>query len=404
MKDDSRIVKDVEWHEIETKKDDLGGKIKFRKKNHNHIFVKICKGIIFVLIAALSGGITGGYISSKKYNNAIENNNSSFFQSNKTSTGVNNISPNPITRVAETVSQSVVGINNSNDNTLNGENNYSGSGIIFKSDGYIVTNYHVIKGTSKHLVKLSNGKNSKPFNATVVGYDAMSDLAVIKVDAPNLPTAVFGDSSKVQVGDTAIAIGNPSGNEFSGSVTAGIISAVNRKIGIQDSSTGVTTTYNLLQTDAAINQGNSGGALCNESGEVIGINSFKLGADENVEGMGFAISINDAKKIINSIIKNGRVIRPDLGIINSEDYVSEDRKTKGVLVKQVKDDIGAQESGIKANDIIVEFDSVKIQSKNELQDIVNRHKVGDSVPCKVLRNGKIIRFNIKLSERPIFDN
>lgn len=404
MKDDSRIVKDVEWHEIETKKDDLGGKIKFRKKNHNHIFVKICKGIIFVLIAALSGGITGGYISSKKYNNAIENNNSSFFQSNKTSTGVNNISQNPITRVAETVSQSVVGINNSNDNTLNGENNYSGSGIIFKSDGYIVTNYHVIKGTSKHLVKLSNGKNSKPFNATVVGYDAMSDLAVIKVDAPNLPAAVFGDSSKVQVGDTAIAIGNPSGNEFSGSVTAGIISAVNRKIGIQDPSTGVTTTYNLLQTDAAINQGNSGGALCNESGEVIGINSFKIGADENVEGMGFAISINDAKKIINSIIKNGRVIRPYLGSINLEDYVSEDKKTKGVIVKQVKDDIGAQESGIKANDIIVEFDSVKIQSKNELQDIVNRHKVGDSVPCKVLRNGKIIRFNIKLSERPIFDN
>lgn len=404
MKDDSRIVKDVEWHEIGTKKDDLGGKIKFRKKNHNHIFVKICKGIIFVLIAALSGGITGGYISSKKYNNAIENNNSSFFQSNKTSTGVNNISQNPITRVAETVSQSVVGINNSNDNTLNGENNYSGSGIIFKSDGYIVTNYHVIKGTSKHLVKLSNGKNSKPFNATVVGYDAMSDLAVIKVDAPNLPAAVFGDSSKVQVGDTAIAIGNPSGNEFSGSVTAGIISAVNRKIGIQDPSTGVTTTYNLLQTDAAINQGNSGGALCNESGEVIGINSFKIGADENVEGMGFAISINDAKKIINSIIKNGRVIRPYLGSINLEDYVSEDKKTKGVIVKQVKDDIGAQESGIKANDIIVEFDSVKIQSKNELQDIVNRHKVGDSVPCKVLRNGKIIRFNIKLSERPIFDN
>lgn len=404
MKDDSRIVKDVEWHEIETKKDDLGGKIKFRKKNHNHIFVKICKGIIFVLIAALSGGITGGYISSKKYNNAIENNNSSFFQSNKTSTGVNNISQNPITRVAETVSQSVVGINNSNDNTLNGENNYSGSGIIFKSDGYIVTNYHVIKGTSKHLVKLANGKNSKPFNATVVGYDAMSDLAVIKVDAPNLPAAVFGDSSKVQVGDAAIAIGNPSGNEFSGSVTAGIISAVNRKIGIQDPSTGVTTTYNLLQTDAAINQGNSGGALCNESGEVIGINRFKIGADENVEGMGFAISINDAKKIINSIIKNGRVIRPDLGNINLEDYVSEDRKTKGVLVKQVKDDTGAQESGIKANDIIVEFDSVKIQSKNELQDIVNRHKVGDSVPCKVLRNGKIIRFNVKLSERPIFDN
>lgn len=403
MKDDNRVIKEVEWHEIKTKEEDFGGKIKFRKKNHKYIFLKICKGMIFVLIAAFSGGITGGYIASKTYNNEIKDNNSSSFQSDNSSKNINS-NINPITRVAGTVSQCVVGITNSNDSILGDDSNsYSGSGIIFKSDGYIVTNYHVIKGTNRHLVKLSNGKDSKPLNASVVGYDAMSDLAVLKVDSANLPAAVFGDSSKVQVGDTAIAIGNPLGEEFSGSVTAGIISAVNRKIRIQDSSTGITTTYNVFQTDAAINPGNSGGALCNEDGEVIGINSLKIGSDENVEGMGFAISINEAKKIINSIMKNGRVIRPYLGI-QLENYVSEDKKIKGVLVKEVKDNTGAAKAGIKTNDVILEFDSVKLESKSELQDIMDKHKAGDIVPCKVYRNEKVIRLNVKLSERPILDN
>ena len=401
MKEDNKIIEDVEWHNIEAKEDNSGGKIKFRKKNENFGLIKIYKGIVFMLIAAISGGITGGYVSIRLYNNDMKNYNTSFFQGNKISKNDNISFKNPITKVAETVSQCVVGINNSNDNTLGSENNnYSGSGIIFRSDGYIVTNYHVIKGTNKHLVKLSNGNNSKPLNAKVIGVDALSDIAVIKVDATNLPTAVFGDSSKVQVGDTAIAIGNPLGDEFSGSVTAGIISSVNREIPVQDSSTGVTTTYRVLQTDAAINPGNSGGPLCNKAGEVIGINSLKIGSNDNVEGMGFAISINEAKKVIDSIMKDGRVIRSYLGVY-LEDYVSPDKSVKGVLITRVEENTGAEEAGIKANDIIIEFDSVKLQSTNELRDIMDRHKVGDSVPCKILRNGKVLRYNIKLSERPI---
>lgn len=404
MKENNKIIKDVDWQEIESKEENLGGKIKFRKKSEKFSLLKIYKGIVFVLIAAISGGITGGYISIKLYNNEMENNNLSFFQSNNPSKNDRTNPKNAITKVAEVVGQCVVGINNNNDNSSGSEeNSYSGSGIIFKSDGYIVTNYHVIKDTSNHLVKLSNGNNSKPLNAKVIGFDAMSDIAVIKVDATNLPTAVLGDSSKVQVGDTAIAIGNTLGDEFSGSVTAGIISAVNREIPIQDSSTGVTTTYKVLQTDAAINPGNSGGALCNEDGEVIGINSLKIGANDNVEGVGFAISINEAKKVIDSIMKNGRVIRAYLGVY-LQDYVSPDKSVKGVLVTHVAENTGAEEAGIKANDVIIEFDSVKLQSKNELQDLMGRHKVGDSVPCKVLRNGKVLRYNIKLSERPNSDN
>lgn len=399
MKNDNRIIEEVEWHEIEVKQD-LGGEIKFRKKNNRYVFSKIFKSIIFFMIAAISGGITGGYVSSRFYAEQIKSATLSSIQSNNSSSNNINNNVNPITRVASTVSQCVVSINNSNDGILsNDSSTYNGSGIIFRSDGYIVTNYHVIKDTNKHLVKLSNGKDSKPLNASVVGVDPMSDLAVIKIDSSNLPVATFGDSSKVQVGDTAIAIGNPLGDEFSGSVTAGIISAVNRKIRIQDPTTGTTTTYNVLQTDAAINPGNSGGALCNDKGEVIGINSLKIGASENVEGMGFAISINEAKKIINSIMKNGRVMRSYLGVY-LEDYVSKDKKTKGVLITQVANDTGAEKAGIKANDIIIEFDSVKLESKSEVQDIMDRHKVGDIVPCKVLRNGKIIRFNVKLSERP----
>ena len=149
----------------------------------------------------------------------------------------------------------------------------SGSGIIYKSDGFIITNYHVIEGATEIKVKLSN---DNILIAKVVGSDAISDLAVIKVEANNLPIAKFGDSSKVKVGDLAVAIGNPLGEQFSGTVTAGIISALDRKINIVNKKTGEQTIYKVMQTDAVINPGNSGGPLCNIYGEVIGINSLKI--------------------------------------------------------------------------------------------------------------------------------
>jgi len=390
MDDDKlNIIKDVEWKNVETEEKDTG-EIKFRNSKKRKILSKFLKILTFILIAVVSGGISGGYVVSKmpSYNNTYSG--TSSLSQTKTSNTADTASSakNSITKVAETVGPAVVGIVNGYANTQIANDSASGSGIIIDSNGYIVTNNHVISGASNITVKLSSGKS---LTAKVVGADTRSDLAVIKVDAVNLPVAKFGDSSKVKVGDVAIAIGNPLGEEFSGSVTAGIISALNRKIQYEGA------IYKVLQTDAAINPGNSGGALCNEAGEVIGINSLKIGASENAEGMGFAISINEAKSIIQSLMSTGKVSRPYLGIYGAS-AVAGTNSVQGVYVKEVVSGSGAEKAGIKPTDIITELDGTKITKFEDLADILDKHKIGDSVACKIWRSGSIISINITLSE------
>ncbi len=185
----------------------------------------------------------------------------------------------------------------------------------------------------------------------------------------------------------AIAIGNPLGEEFAGTVTAGIVSAVNRKIHYAGA------LYKLIQTDAAINPGNSGGALCNDAGEIIGINSLK----EKAEGIGFAISINEAKDIIKSLMDYGKVSRPYLGV-SGETISSEQTRVSGVYVTEVVQGSGAAAAGIKPTDIIVELDGKKVTKWDDLGEIVGSHKIGDTVKVKILRNDKYKEVNIKLSE------
>lgn len=388
-------IKDVDWKNV----NNTEGEIKFRKnrrKNKASIFIK---GMFFVLIASASGGITAEYIVTNKYppNAYVPNSKSIFEQKKNINDNIKELPKNIVTKVAESVGPSVVGINNSGEDFFGRENlQGSGSGIIFKADGYIVTNYHVIKDASSIGVQLVNG--SSPLTAKIIGYDKRSDLAVVKVNAQNLPVAKFGDSSKMKVGDIAIAIGNPLGEQFAGTVTAGIISAVNRKIKISDPDTSEITTYKVLQTDAAINPGNSGGALCNEAKEVIGINSLKFGGTKNnIEGMGFAISINGAMKVIDSIMKYGHVSTPYIGIYGRT-VVSEDKKVKGVYIQEVIKGTGAEKAGIKPTDIILELDNTPISKFENLSDVVDKHKVGDIISCKIWRNGKIIEFEIALSE------
>lgn len=367
------------------------GKIKFTNKRSKHKIMAFAKGIAFVLIAAVSGGVSGAYIVNKKYSDKVNTSiNQSLIEPKEDSsqTKVTDAPKNSITKVAETVGPAVVGISNKAEGYFGLQDVGSGSGIIVDPNGYIATNNHVIEGAEKVTVKLSSGK---VLPATVVGADPRSDLAVIKVDAQNLPIAKFGDSSKVKVGDLAIAIGNPLGEEFAGSVTAGIISALNRKIQYGGA------IYKVLQTDAAINPGNSGGPLCNEAGEVIGINSLKLGADQNVEGMGFAISINEAKGIIKSLMDYGKVARPFLGIYG-QDVVSEKNNIQGVYVREIVPNSGAAVAGVKPTDIILELDKKKVTKFEDLADILDKHKIGDTVACKIWRSGKTIDVNITLSD------
>jgi serine protease Do len=378
----SEEIKDAAWKNAEYPSH-IFGEIKFRKSNKKNYLKSFAKVLSFIMIAALSGGLTAQYAIYKE-------NGSKDLQENK----VQGMYENPISEVAQKVVPAVVGISNKlkgSWSTLEG----SASGIIFKSDGFIITNYHVIEGATEINVKLSNDNVLK---ASVIGVDSRSDLAVIKVEAKNLPIAIFGDSSKVRVGDIAIAIGNPLGDQFSGTVTSGIISAIDRRINIVDKKTGDQTIYKVIQTDAAINPGNSGGALCNIYGEVIGINSLKINSEVVTEGMGFAINSNQAKEIINSLMTYGKVIRPSIGIYGGTAISVGSDGVEGVYVQEVVRGSGASIAGIMPTDIIIELGGKSVKNMEELSDILEKYNVSDRVPCKIWRSGKIKDINITLSE------
>lgn len=258
----------------------------------------------------------------------------------------------------------------------------SGSGIIISSDGYIVTNQHVIDGANEITVILNTGEE---FVAKLIGQDAKSDLAVLKIDKTDLPAATLGDSTKLEVGELAVAIGNPLGQEFAGTVTAGVISALNRTMTVDNK------VYNLVQTDAAINPGNSGGALVNKYGEVIGINTIKL-SSTGVEGIGFAIAISEAKPIIDDLMNNGFVSgRPLVGI-----SVSQTRN--GLSVEQVSVGSGAEAAGIKVGDLIVKADGKAVKTSQELNEIRDKKAPNEYLKLTVIREGELLDIDVKLGE------
>jgi len=258
----------------------------------------------------------------------------------------------------------------------------SGSGIIISEDGYVVTNQHVIEGASEVTVVLNTGDE---YTAKIVGEDSKSDLAVLKIDAKNIVPATLGNSETVQVGEIAVAIGNPLGQEFAGSVTAGVISAVNRTMTVDNKK------YNLIQTDAAINPGNSGGALVNIYGEVIGINSVKI-SSTGVEGIGFAISISEAKPIIDDLIQKGFVSgRPLIGIQATE-------TSYGISVTAIEEGSGAEKAGIKVGDLIVKADGKTVKTVDSLNEIRDTKKAGEKIKLTIIREGEMINIELTLGE------
>ncbi len=276
-----------------------------------------------------------------------------------------------------------------------------GSGIIISKDGYIMTNYHVVSsadpktGLSKNTrlqVFLPDGREAE---ATFIGGDSKTDLAVIKIELKDLPVAELGDSSEVEVGELAVAIGNPLGMEFAGSVTVGVISALNRTVTLEDK------TLNLIQTDAAINSGNSGGALLNKRGQVIGINSAKISAS-GVEGLGFAIPINDAKPVIEQLIEYGYVRgRPFIGISGREISASLSsyyNLPQGIFITDVTIGSGAEQAGIQVRDVLVEMDESRIRTMDDIEKVKKKHKPGDVVWVTVIRDNAELKLKLTFDE------
>lgn len=294
---------------------------------------------------------------------------------------------NTVNQIATAVGPAVVGIVSEVDYvgffSQSSVQQGSGSGIILRPDGYIVTNHHVIEDASRVTVILSTGEE---YEATLVGSDESSDLAVIKINATDLPYAELGDSDELLVGDLVVAIGNPLGQELAGSVTVGYVSALNRTITIDDDK-----TLTLIQTDAAINPGNSGGALVNSQGKVVGINTAKI-SSSNVEGLGFAIPTSTARSIIEELIEHGRVTtRPLIGITGQELSASVSRQwgfptETGVYITSVSEDSAADKAGLRRGDIIVEVDGQKVSTVAQINAIRNTKHAGDNLSVTYYRD------------------
>jgi serine protease Do len=331
--------------------------------------------------------------------------------SNITATPTSTKNSGSIADIIETSSKSIVGITNiqsqsnpfsqSQGNVESG----SGSGVIFKKEGnraFIITNNHVIEGASKVEVSLYNGEK---VGAEVVGTDALTDLAVVKIDAAKAADVIeFGDSSVLRAGDQVLAIGNPLGLDLSRTVTQGIVSAVDRSISVPTSAG--EWDMNVIQTDAAINPGNSGGALINTDGKVIGINSLKI-SQNGVEGLGFAIPSNEALPIVNQLIEKGKVERPYLGVSLADlaqipDMYLEnlpDSVDSGTMVTYVDPDSAAAEAGLKEQDIIVGINDEKVENASDLRRYMyTKLQTGDNVGLEIYRDGKQQTLQVALSD------
>lgn len=380
------------------------GEINFIQNKTKRKIKYMFKSLSFVLIAAISGAVTADYIVEKKYSKLGSGINYGLvgnipIVNSNGDDGLTRHSDGPrndINIVAEEVSSYIVGISTKADGfNTNSVSKNTGSGIVFDSKGYILTYGNLIEGAQKIFVKLPSYA-SKPVEAKLIDIDKFSDLALIKIEVDNLPVPKFGDSSKVKIGDVAIALGNPLGEDISSSVSVGIVSSNNRKTEIKDSKTSDRISY--FKMDAKVNSYNNGGAVCNSLGEIIGISSLKLTQQYNSEGVGIALCINEVKQIAESLMNYGRVKRPDLGFVGAG--VNLDNKgVEGIYVQEVSPGKSLANAGVKPTDIIVELDGKKLKKLQDIQAIIENYKVGDVIKGKIWRNDRAEDITITLMER-----
>ena len=388
-------------------------------KHLQKFYKKGVKVLVIILIGFLSGAL-GSFVTLQLYqkqgNQATNNNSNTVTQTsykNETSTtqAVNKVKDAVVSVITYSSNRqsSLFGTDETDTDPDSQQIASEGSGVIYKKNGndaYLVTNTHVIKGASKVDIRLADGTKVP---GEIVGSDTFSDIAVVKISSEKVTTvAEFGDSSQLNVGETAIAIGSPLGSEYANTVTQGIISSLDRTVSLK-SEDGQAISTKAIQTDTAINPGNSGGPLVNIQGQVIGITSSKIASNgkTSVEGLGFAIPSNDAQNIIKQLETDGKVTRPALGIqmVNLANVGANDLRklnipsslTSGVVVRSVQSNMPAN-GHLQKYDVITKVDDKEITSSTDLQHALYTHAIGDTIKVTYYRNGKEETTSIKLDK------
>ncbi|MBQ7026721.1 MAG: trypsin-like peptidase domain-containing protein [Peptococcaceae bacterium] len=368
-----------------------------KKPKKNGFAVIVATGLICSIVGGSIGGVVGANIAQSKYE---EMNYTQSDTDRDTAIQLvgNQSEISPVIAIAKKVMPSVVGVHTYGTYSYWGRQITnmelgSGSGVIYSEDGYIITNYHVIEDATSVVVTLSD---EQEYEAVIIGADEASDLAVLKIDAGRkLPAAELGNSSELQIGELVVAIGNPLG--YDNTVTDGIVSGLNRQL------SDYTDEMTLIQTNAAINSGNSGGALVNGRGEVIGINSAKLLAS-NAEGMGFALSIDEVKPLVEQLITQGHVSRPYMGVtIDSQYQVDEETAERyeipmGIMIYEVAENSPAEQAGLREGDIIYKVNDTLIQSFDDLSELIDSSQVGDTLRVLANRDGKKVICDVVLGD------
>lgn len=389
------------------------------KKSSN--FFKKALQLFIILLVGFAGGVAGTWTLSHFSKSPSTTNNdkktttttvkTSYKNSNTTTKAVDKVKDAVVSVITYSESSSDAVFENSNSNNENEQIASEGSGVIYKKDkehAYLVTNTHVISGAKKVDIRLADGTKVP---GEIVGSDTYSDISVIKISAKNVKNiAEFGDSGKLTVGETAIAIGSPLGTDYANTVTQGIVSSLSRNVSSK-SEDGQTIATQAIQTDAAINPGNSGGPLINIQGQVIGINSSKIANTNNgstaIEGMGFAIPSNDVVNIIEQLEKNGKVTRPALGIqmLNLSSLSSEtsgrlklpENVKNGVVVRSTQSGMPA-DGKLEKYDVITKIDDTEILSVSDIQSALYKHTVNEEIKVTFYRDGKEQTTTIKLTK------
>ena len=396
LNENEEIIEEVIESNDEKKPEGLTPTFTQKEKKKNLIVGKVVVKYVAIITLSITAGFSGAFLYNKMYPTGT-NGSAIIYQSvdRNVSQTKNRNDELSIPQIVEMVEDSVVEIKTETSSSFRGAyvREGAGSGVIITANGYIVTNNHVIEGTNKVYVTLKNGE---VYDAVVIGRDILNDLAVVKIEETNLIPAILGDSDKLVVGETAVAIGNPLGS-LGGTVTNGIISSLSRNISVDG------IEMNLLQTNSAVNPGNSGGGLFNGYGELIGVvNAKSMGSD--IEGLGFAIPVNVAKEVIEEIMSNGYISgRARLGIsiieiktdLEAQEYGVKDL---GTYIYSIEEGSAAMKAGLKEKDLILAINDKVVETSAEIRNEINKHEVNEEITITVLRDKNMITVTAVLQE------